>query len=341
MEDLYVGIDLHSSNSYIGIMNMRSERIMSRRLPNDKEKILMALRPFKEQIRGIAVESTYNWYWLVDALMGEDYRVHLGNPAAFQQYKGLKYADDKHDTFWLARMLSLGLLPEGYIYPKEERGMRDLLRRRSQLVRQRTVLKLSLQQICCNQTGSQLSNNFIEHGMGKESIAEIFENKDWQMNGESLFSTLEFIKKEIEKIESYILKQLHEKPFYKSLMSVPGIGKILSFTISLETGPIERFGSPGQYASYCRCVPSSYWSNEKRKGQGNSKNGNKYLAWAYAEAATFCIRYCEGAKRYYQRKMAKTNAPKTYRAISNKLAKACYFLMRDGTEFDAKRLFGG
>lgn len=339
MEDLYVGIDLHSSNNYIGIMNMKSERIVSRRLPNDKEKILMALRPFKEQIRGIAVESTYNWYWLVDALMGEDYRVHLGNPAAFQQYNGLKYANDKQDTFWLARMLSLGLLPEGYIYPKGERGLRDLLRRRSQLVRQRTALKISLQQICCNQTGVQLSNNLIEK-MDDKDVSGIFKERDWQMNGRSLFSTLEFIKKEIEKIESYILKQLHEKPFHKSLMSVPGIGKILSFTISLETGPIERFGSPGQYASYCRCVPSSYWSNEKRKGQGNSKNGNKYLAWAYAEAANFCIRYCEEAKKYYQRKMAKTNAPKTYRAVSNKLAKACYFLMRDGTEFDAKRLFG-
>lgn len=340
MEDLYVGIDLHSSNSYIGIMNKDSERILSRRLPNDREKILTTLHPYREQIKGIAVESTYNWYWLVDALMDKNYLTHLGNPAAFQQYKGLKYVDDKHDAFWLAKMLLLGLLPEGYIYPREERGLRDLLRRRSQLVRQRTSIKLSLQQICCNQTGTQLKNGFIEHKMDKESIADIFEEKDWQMNGESLFSTLEFLKKEIAKIERYILKQVGEKPYYKSLTSVPGIGEILAFTISLETGPVERFESAGCYASYCRCVPSSYWSNEKRKGQGNSKNGNKYLAWAYAEAASFCIRYCEGAKKYYQRKQAGTNVPKAYRAVSNKLAKACYFLMRDGAAFDAKRLFG-
>jgi len=335
---LYVGIDLHSSNSYIGVLGKDSEKIMSRRLPNDKEKILMALSPFKEQIRGIAIESTYNWYWLVDSLMAENYPVHLGNPAAFEQYKGLKYANDKHDAFWLAKMLALGLLPEGYIYPKAERGLRDLLRRRSQLVRQRTSLKLSLQQICCNQTGVQLSNNLIEK-MDDKNISEIFKEKDWQMNGESLFATLEFIKKEIEKIEQYILKQLKGRSCYKSLTSVPGIGEILAFTISLETGPVERFESAGCYASYCRCVPSSYWSNEKKKGQGNSKNGNKYLAWAYAEAASFCIRYCEEAKKYYQRKQVKTNIPKAYRAISNKLAKACYYLMKDGTIFDAKRLF--
>lgn len=337
--DLYVGIDLHSSNSYIGILNKDAERIMSRRLPNDREKILMALLPYREYIRGIAVESTYNWYWLVDSLMEKDYRVHLGNPSAFQQYKGLKYADDKHDAFWLAQMLALGLLPEGYIYPKAERGLRDLLRRRSQLVRQRTSLKLSLQQISSNQTGIQLSNNVIER-MDDRNISAIFEEQDWRLNGQVLFSTLEFLKKEVSKIEQYIFKQIREKPYYKSLTSVPGIGEILAFTISLETGPIQRFGSSGEYASYCRCVPSSYWSNEKKKGQGNAKNGNKYLAWAFAEAASFCIRYCEEAKRYYQRKQAKTNVPKAYRAVSNKLAKVCYYLMKDGGEFDAKRLFG-
>jgi hypothetical protein len=87
--DLYVGIDLHSSNSYIGILNKDLERVMSRRLPNERKKILMALSPFKERISGIAIESTYNWYWLVDSLVAENYSVHLGNPAAFEQYNGL------------------------------------------------------------------------------------------------------------------------------------------------------------------------------------------------------------------------------------------------------------
>jgi len=337
--DLYVGIDLHSSNSFIGILNKNAERVMSRRLPNDREKILMALSPYREKIKGIAVESTYNWYWLVDSLMEEDYQVHLGNPAAFQQYKGLKYVNDKHDAFWLAQMLALGLLPEGYIYPKEERGLRDLLRRRLQLVRHRTSMKMSLQQICINQTGGCITNNFIER-IGDEDIKKIFEDEEWRMNGESLLSTLDFIKGEIDKIERYTLKQIKERTCYTSLTSIPGIGEILGMTISLETGPIGRFASSGEYASYCRCVPSSYWSNEKKKGQGNTKNGNKYLAWAFAEAASFCIRYCEEAKRYYQRKKAKANTPKAYRAVSNKLAKCAYYLMKKGSLFDAEKLFG-
>jgi hypothetical protein len=94
-------------------------------LPNDPEQILSALAPYKDTVIGIVIESTYNWYWLVDALMAEGYKVHLANPTEIKQYKGLKYSDDQHDAFWLAEMLRLGILPEGYIYPKEDRPIRS------------------------------------------------------------------------------------------------------------------------------------------------------------------------------------------------------------------------
>jgi len=335
---LYVGIDLHSSSSYIGILNEEAKRIMGRRVCNERESILMTLSPYKTEVAGVVVESTYNWYWLVDALMEEGYRVHLANPAAIQQYQGIKYLNDRHDAFWLAEMLRLAILPEGYIYPRESRGVRDLLRQRGRLVSKKTSLKLMLQNITSNQNGRMLSNNRIDQMTGEE-MEKVFQEEEWRMNGMSLFSTIEFISKEIEKIESYVLKRMKEEWAYQGLQTVPGIGKILGLTIALETGPIERFPSAGQYASYSRCVPSAYWSNEKKKGSGNQKNGNKYLSWAFAEAGHFCIRYCEEAKRYYQRKTAQTNIPSAYRAISNKLSKACYHIMKDGREFDVRRLF--
>ena len=89
--------------------------------------ILATLAPYKNDIVGIVVESTYNWYWLVDLLMVAGYTLHLANPTAIQKYSGLKYSDDQHDAFWLAEMLRLGILPVGYIYPKEDRPIRDLL----------------------------------------------------------------------------------------------------------------------------------------------------------------------------------------------------------------------
>ena len=105
MRQLYAGSDLHGNNNLVGIVDEQGKRIFGERLPNESQVILEVLEPYKEEIVGIAVESTYNWYWLVDALMGEGYKVHLANPSAIQQYVGLKHSDDKHDAFGLAEML--------------------------------------------------------------------------------------------------------------------------------------------------------------------------------------------------------------------------------------------
>jgi transposase len=114
---LYAASDLHSSNTYLGIKDENGKRVFKKKLPNDREVILDTLKPYKEQIVGIVVESTYNWYWLVDALTAEGYKVHLANPAEIKKYTGLKYADDQHDAFWLAEMLRLGILPKGIFTP--------------------------------------------------------------------------------------------------------------------------------------------------------------------------------------------------------------------------------
>ncbi len=127
---------------------------------------------------------------------------------------------------------------------------------------------------------------------------------------------------------------------YKYLTTTPGIGEILSFTIMLEVGDINRFPKAGNYASYCRCVKSERLSNDKKKGKGNTKNGNKYLSWAYVEAANFAVRFSPDAKKFYQRKMAKTNRIVATKALANKLARATYYIIRDLVSFDSEKLFG-
>ena len=113
----YAGIDLHSSNNYKGVINDDDQRLFKKRLPNNLDTVLSALEPFKEHLEGVVVESTYNWYWLVDGLQEHGYKVHLANPSKIKQYEGLKHTDDNWDSFWLAHMLRLNILPEGYIYP--------------------------------------------------------------------------------------------------------------------------------------------------------------------------------------------------------------------------------
>ena len=156
------GIDLHANNSVVVLLNDQDQVIYQQRLPNHTPTILAPLSLPHGEIEGVVVESTYNWYWLVDGLMEAGYRVHLANPAAIQQYDGLKYTDDHSDARWLAHLLRLGVLPEGYIYPKAERAVRDLLRKRAHVVRQHTANVLSVHNIMARNTGARFSVKRIQ-----------------------------------------------------------------------------------------------------------------------------------------------------------------------------------
>jgi transposase len=335
---LYGGIDLHSNNSVVALCDEDDRVVYRHRLPNDAEVILAALAPYREELVGLVVESTYNWYWLVDALMDAGYRVHLANTAAIVQYSGLKYSDDDSDAAWLAKLLRLGLLPEGYIYPKEQRAVRDLLRRRSRLVQQHTANLLAVQNLFARNRGRSLSANAIKR-LTPERVSELLPDANLALAVQCTLLAMRGQEAAIELLEREACAQVKGQPPYAHLLTTSGIGKILGLTILLETGPIERFARVGHYASYCRCVGAERLSNGKRKGHGNTKSGNKYLAWAYLEAANFAVRYNPKIKRYYQRKRAKTNGVVAIKTVAHKLARACYYMLREGSDFDVERAF--
>lgn len=156
----------------------------------------------------------------------------------------------------------------------------------------------------------------------------------------SMLSVQRAVQQEIDTLERTALSVARVAPAFKVLQSVTGIGPILGMTIWLETGDISRFKGPGNYASYSRCVKSEHTSNGKKKGEGNRKAGNKYLSWAFSEAAHFAVRFDARAKRFYERKRDKTNGIVAIRAVAHKIARACYCMLRDQTPYDATRLFG-
>ena len=337
---LYTAFDLHSNNSYLGIVDESGKRIFKRKLANDPACIIDTLKPYKEDIAGIAVESTYNWYWLVDLLMAAGYKVHLANPAEIQKYTGLKYADDQHDAFWLTEMLRLGILPEGYIYPKEDRPIRDLLRKRGHLVRLRTSLIISLQNIVSRNNGIKLKVGDIKI-LSKDRVTPLLEqNEDLALAGRVSKESIDFLTRKIKAVEAVVEKKLELREPYDRLLTEPGIGKILGLTVMLETGPIGRFAKVGNYVSYCRKVSSKWISNEKKKGKGNKKSGNKYLAWAFSEAAEIARRYDEDARAYFNGKAQQTNRMVAHNALAHKLARAAYYIMRDGVSFMPEKCFG-
>jgi transposase len=273
--------------------------------------------------------------------MEAGYRVHLANPAAIQQYSGLKYTDDHSDARWLAHLLRLGVLPEGYIYPKAERAVRDLLRKRAHLVRQHTSNVLSVQNIMVRNTGGRLSIKRIRE-LTKQEIEGLLPEVDQVLAVTSSLAVLDCLSQQIKTLEQAIHKRLKHTPSYEQLLTVDGIGTILAQTITLESGDMGRFPTVGNYASYCRCVDSTKISNGKRKGHGNVKNGNPYLGWAYMEAAQFALRFNPSAQRFYQRKLAKSNNNTILarKAVAHKLSRACYYIMRDLVPFDARKAFG-
>jgi transposase len=336
---LYAAIDLHSTNNVTVVIDEQDRVVYQKRLPNDLALIVKELSVYRSELEGIVVESTYNWYWLVDGLMAEGYKLHLANTMATQQYEGLKYTDDHSDARWLAHLLRLGVLPEGYIYPRADRPVRDLLRKRGQLVRQRTMNLLSIQNLLTRNTGRSLSANRVK-ALDVQQVDELLPDADLALALKANLSVLLSADEQTVILERTVMERVELRPQFSFLKTVPGIGEILALTIMLESGDIGRFPSVGNYASYCRCVGSQKLSNGKKKGKGNTKNGNKYLAWAFVEAAHFAIRFNSKIKSFDQRKKAKSKAVVAIKAVAHKLCRACYYIMRDRVPFDVTKAFG-
>ncbi len=334
----YSGIDLHANNSMVSVTDEEDRVVAERRLPNDVATIVGFLAPWREELVGVVVESTFNWYWLVDGLQAAGFTMHLAHTTAIKKYTGLKHSGDETDARYLAQLLRLGILPCGTILPPEQRAVRDLGRKRLQLVRSRTAHILAVENITARQWGTPMRSNQVKR-LRMETIEQLPLPADVALAIKANVAVIETLSAQIDLLEKRLQGCLGVRPEYALLTTVPGIGQVLASTILLETGPIERFASVGQFASYARCVGSLHSSNGKPKGEGNTKNGNPYLAWAFIEAAHFARRYSPEARRFYERKKARTNPVVAIKALAHKLARACFHILKQGKPFAVSRCF--
>jgi len=340
MNEVMAGMDLHRNNVVCGLVDQDGRRVVEKRLPCELETIVQWLEPYRTRLRRIAIESTYNWYWLVDGLQEADFDVVLANPARIEQYSGLKHADDSSDAFFLAELLRLNILPTGHIYERQLRPVRDLLRRRLLLVRQAAALKLSFKSLYARTTGQTLSLSRLQR-LTPAEVPGLFAHGAEQLIAQEQLRLIGELGQSIAQIELAVVREVKDWASYRWVQTIPGVGKILGLTIALETGPITRFASAGDYASYCRCVRSQRVSNGKVKGANNGKNGNRYLAWAWVEAAQFARRYYGPCRRFFDRKAGEVNGALASKALACKLAKAGWHVMREGVLFDWSRAFPG
>jgi transposase len=337
-DKLIAGIDLHSNNLTIGVINQEGKRVMHRKLDCELKAVTDFLEPLKAQLQSLAVESTFNWYWLVDGLRAQGYPIDLANPAKIEQYDGIKHVNDQDDAYHLAELQRLKILPKAHVYDPQLRPVRDLLRRRSSLVHQRTALLLSFKSLYARTTGQRLDLREVKNLEPKQA-PKLYEHPANQLIAQVQAEHIQALDKSVSRVEKAVLSCAQEIPCYERLLSLPGIGRILAMTITLEVGDIKRFKTDGDFASYCRMVDAKRLSNGKFKADNNQKCGNKYLAWTFVEAANFSRRFNEQCRRWYDRKAAKTSKIIATKALGCKLAKAAWHVIVGQCNYDEKRMF--
>lgn len=338
----YCGIDLHSRNSQVAVVGEDVQTRLNRRLPNDLATILGALGQFDPKPK-IVVESTFNWYWLVDGLQEEGYDVTLAHALGLSLISRAKVKTDRRDAVALARLLRIGEIPQAYIYPRETRSLRDLIRRRTGVVSLRAREYVGLRRLLYQQGLHDHSRNTVAR-MSSEDFDMIVDDPHIRLVARQEIARIRLFTGQIEILERSIEKGARQFSGFERLQGLSGLGKTLAPVVFFETGSIHRFKSARAYSSYSRLIPGCANSGGKsRRGRG-SKQGNPHLKSAFTQAAVHAVRYYPTIRRYYDRQLARRRGRARQlicrNIIAHKLAVAAYHILKDGTEYDERRLFG-
>jgi len=342
MSTYYCGIDLHAKSCVFGVIDAAGHPVDEAKLPNDLEKILAFLSPYGPDLH-IAIESTINWYWIVDGLQEAGYDVHLAHTLGLYMITGAKVKTDRRDAFKLAQYLYLDELPEAYIYPQDQRPLRDFLRRRIGLVEIRascyTSLRIQLMRYNLNTLpAAEFKNLEVEDINALPIPGEV------QDYGAMLLQRIEVLSRQIHYMDDYLKTVTVADPLFQHLLTIPGVWYTLGLTIYYEIGEIDRFASPRRFASYCRLVPSLAQSDQTtRKGRGK-KQGNRYLKWAFTQAANIAVRYYPPCRKFRDKHANKRSGSAATMVanciLAHKLATATYHILKEDTPFEMNKLFG-
>jgi transposase len=338
----YCGIDLSARDSHICVLDESLSILLQQKSPNELPLIASLLDPFKPHLK-IVVESTFNWYWLVDGLLSLGFDVCLAHTLGLSMITNAKVKTDRRDAFTLAKLLRAGVIPKAYIYPASTRPVRDLLRRRMHVVGLRAQEYGSLRQLL-------LREGILESSRNEIKLAEDEDLKLWFshplviLNASQQLQRIDLLSRQILELEQQILELTRDNADYKRLLKISGIGRILALTILYEVGEISRFQSLRHFSSYCRVVPGVAQSGQVRRRGRSSKQGNSYLKSALSQAAVAAVRSYPAIRRCYERhlKRHRGSARKlvAYNVVAHKLAQAVYFVLKQGAEYREELIFG-
>jgi transposase len=339
----YCGIDLHARSMHLCILDQAGTVVLDKNIAARPEAFLKAIAPFRPDLV-VAAECMYAWYWLADLCAQEKVPFVLGHALYMKLIYGAKAKNDKIDAGKIARLLKGGNFPLAYVYPKGMRETRDLLRRRTYLVRQRSGLFTHLQ-ILNGQYNLPPFPKKLSFAANRAelNIAERFRDASVQKSAAVDLAVIDALDAQVSALELYLTRtaKVDDVQTYHRLQTIPGVGKVLALVLLYEIHDIARFGNEGQFLSYARLVRCAHESAGKQLGSGGKKIGNAHLRWAFAEAACLFLRASERAKQWQAKQLKKRSEGRVLAVLAARLARAVYHLWRKRAAFDEARFWEG
>jgi transposase len=337
----YAGIDLHARSMFTHILDQAGATVFERDLPASPDAFLNAVAPYRAGLV-VGVECMFAWYWLADWCAAEGIPFVLGHALYMKAIHGGKTKNDKIDAHKIATLLRGGTLAQAYVYPKGMRETRDLLRRRSFLVRQRALLIAHIQNEASQYNLPAFAKKLsFAANRAELAVADAFADPSVKLSIQTDLTLIDAYDRQLGEVELYLQRhaKIDDGNTYHRLRSIPGVGKILALILLYEIHDIQRFPDVGKFLSYARLVRGSHESAGKKKGSPGKKIGNAHLKWAFGEAACLFIRHCEKAKTWLARKEKKHGKAKALAILSAKLGRTVYHLWRKREVFDESRVF--
>jgi transposase len=332
----YCGIDLHARQMYVCIISADGEVVFHKNMPAAPQPFLKAIAPFREDLV-VGVECTFTWYWLADVCVAEGIEFVLGHALYMRAIHGAKVKNDRVDSRKIAALLRGGMFPMAYVYPRAMRATRDLLRRRTFLVRRRAELLTHIQNTRTQYNLPEFDGPLSRKG-NRQGIAESFPDPEVQRSVQVDTELIDHLDVVIEGLNAHIARaaRRHDPQALMLLKTIHGVGRILALVILYEIHTIERFTSVGEFCSYARLVRSQHESAGKKSGKGHSKIGNQHLKWAFSEAAALFLHANPEGMKYKKRLEKKHGKAKALSILAHRLGRAVYFMLKRGRAFDMK-----
>ena len=333
----YAGVDLHARSLYLVVLDRDGQARFGRNLPAAPEPFLRAVQPFRDGLL-VACECVHCWYWLADTCRDHHIPFVLGHAWSMKAVHGCKSKCDRKDAEAIARLLKGGNFPPAYAYPRERRGLRDLLRARLRLVRQRAELYGHVH-TARRQANLPPVSSDVKYKSKRGAITADIADPFVRRRVETDLALLAPLDTAIRQLEADIegAAKEHYPTELAVLQSAPGVGLVLSLTILLETDTIARFDTRQQYCSYARLCGAVQTSDNKRTGEGNRKAGNAWLKWAFSEAAVLSAQKDGRIGALLQRLASRLGKAKALSALAHKLGRAFYHMLHTKEVFDIDR----